>query len=91
LSFVIVEITDEKGNMQPNANNLLLFDLTGPGIAGVANANMKDTASYMSNTRKAWHGRALVIIKSYRKPGEINLKVSAPGFSEANIMVHCRD
>lgn len=39
--------------LQPNAVNRLLFKIEGPGIiAGVANADMKDTDSYVGNTHK---------------------------------------
>ena len=32
-------------------------------IAGVDNVNLKDYESYVANTRKAWKGKALVVIK----------------------------
>ena len=84
LSFVTVEITDEDNNIQPNAENQLQFDVKGPGvIAGVDNANLKDLDPYVGNTRKAWHGRALVIIKSTQSTGDIKLTVSSPGLPDA--------
>ena len=65
LSYVTVEITDKDGIVQPNAANRLHFKIEGPGIiAGVDNADMKDTDPYVADNRKAWHGRALVVIKS---------------------------
>ncbi len=88
LSFITVAITDEQGIIQPHAANQLLFTISGTGvIAGVDNANLKDTAAYVSNVRKAWNGRALAVIKSSRKAGEIKLKVSSPGLSPAVITV----
>jgi beta-galactosidase len=89
LSFVTVEITDENGNIQPNANNELSFSIKGPGIiAGVDNANLKDRDPYVSNKRKAWKGRALVVIKSTDQPGKIELKVRGAGLPGATII--CR-
>ena len=89
LSFVAIEITDNDGNLQPNAENRLQFSLDGPGvIAGVDNANIKDVDSYAGNTRKAWHGRALVVIRSSQKPGTIKLKVSSPGLNDAIITIN---
>jgi beta-galactosidase len=87
LCFVTVEITDAQGNIQPNAENGLLFSIKGPGvIAGVDNASLKDTDPYVSNKRKAWKGRALVVIKSTHQPGKIELKASAPGLPGATIL-----
>ncbi|WP_259067134.1 glycoside hydrolase family 2 TIM barrel-domain containing protein [Mucilaginibacter sp. X4EP1] len=88
LSFITIEITDKDGTIQPNAANQLHFKIDGPGIiAGVANADMKDTDQYVGDTRKAWHGRALVVIKSTHDAGDIKLTVSSPGLSEATLSI----
>lgn len=86
LSYVIVEVTDNDGIAQPNAANRLSFKIEGPGVvAGVDNGDLKDYDLYVSNTRKAWHGRALVVIKSTRSIGDIKLTVTSPGLSGATI------
>jgi beta-galactosidase len=88
LSFVKVEITDEYGIIQPNAENKLSFSIEGPGIiAGVDNSDIKDLEKYAGNSRKAWHGRALVVIKSTQNAGEIFLKVNSPGLPDAVINI----
>jgi beta-galactosidase len=88
LTFVTVEITDGNGVIQPNAANHLHFSIEGPGvIAGVDNGDMKDYDLYVGNTRKAWHGRALVVIKSTRDKGDIKLTVTSPGLSEATVNI----
>ncbi|SDP29218.1 beta-galactosidase [Mucilaginibacter sp. OK268] len=88
LSYITVELIDKNGVLQPNAVNLLLFKIEGPGvIAGVANADMKDTDSYVGNTHKAWHGRALVVIRSAHSAGDIKLMVSSAGLSGAALNI----
>ncbi|MFB9841280.1 glycoside hydrolase family 2 TIM barrel-domain containing protein [Mucilaginibacter ginsenosidivorans] len=88
LSYVTIEITDKDGLFQPNAANRLHFDIDGPGtIAGVANADMTDTDSYTGNTRKAWHGRALVVIKSTHSAGDIKLTVSSDRLSAGTLNI----
>ena len=80
LSYITVEITDEEGNLDPNAENQVIFKVSGPGeIAGVSNANLKDTDLYVSNTRKAWKGRALLIVKSTNTIGDITIEAIADG------------
>ncbi|MBV5283672.1 MAG: DUF4982 domain-containing protein [Paludibacter sp.] len=82
LSFVTIEVTDKDGNLQPNAENRLEFKLSGPGvIAGVDNANIKDIDPYVATSRKAWHGRALVVIKSTKNAGTIKLSVGSDGLN----------
>lgn len=91
LSFVTVELTDENGTVQPNAENLLQFNISGPGvIVGVDNANVKDTASYTGSTRKAWKGKALVVIKSTREKGDIKLTVSSDGLKQSSVSIITR-
>ena len=91
LSFVTIEIKDKDGIIQPNAANLLHFEIDGPGvIAGVANADMKDTDQYVGNTRKAWHGRAMIVIRSTRNTGNINLKVTSADLQEAEIKIESK-
>ena len=88
LSYITVEITDKDGIIQPNATNRLQFKINGPGvIAGVDNANIKDTDPYVANMRKAWKGRALVVIKSNHQAGDIKLSVTSNGLEEKSIII----
>ncbi len=84
LSYVTIDLKDAGGTRDPKAENLLEFQIEGPGtIAGVGNANPMSVESYQRPARKAWHGRCLVIVKSTNRPGEIRLHVSAAGLSPA--------
>ncbi|QEM02482.1 glycoside hydrolase family 2 protein [Mucilaginibacter rubeus] len=88
LSYVSIEITDKDGVLQPNASNRLQFKIEGPGvIAGVDNADVKDTDQYTGNSRKAWHGRAMVVIRSTHNAGDIKLTVRSAGLSDATIAI----
>ncbi|HEY5508669.1 MAG TPA: glycoside hydrolase family 2 TIM barrel-domain containing protein, partial [Paludibacter sp.] len=91
LSYITVEITDKDGIVQPNAANRLNFKIDGPGIiAGVDNADMKDTDPYVGNTRKAWKGRALIVIRSTKNAGDIKLTVSSPTLTNVSIDINSR-
>jgi beta-galactosidase len=88
LIYVTIEITDKEGIFQPNAANRLHFKIEGGGtIAGLDNADLKDTDSYIGNSRKAWHGRALAVIRSTHRTNDIKLTVSSPGLSEATLNI----
>jgi beta-galactosidase len=88
LSYISIEITDKDGILQPNASNQLQFSIDGPGvIVGVDNADLKDEAPYLGNARKAWKGRALVVIRSTQSAGDIKLKVTSPGLSETTLII----
>ena len=88
LSYVTVEITDKNGILQPTAASRLHFQIEGPGvIAGVDNADLKDYDLYIGNTRKAWHGRALVVIRSTQGIGDVKLTVTSPELSQSVITI----
>ena len=88
LTFIIVEVADESGLLQPNAENRLHFTIDGPGvIAGVDNANLKDIDPYVATSRKAWHGRALIVVKSTKNVGDIKLSVSSTGLADASVTI----
>jgi beta-galactosidase len=89
LSFVTVEITDENGVHQPNAENALQFEITGPGkIIGITNANLKDSDQHSGNACKTWKGRALVVVRSAYGGGEIRLKVTSHDLTDATLQIN---
>ena len=88
LSFVTVEVLDKEGNLQPNAENRLQFKVSGPGIiAAVDNANLRDTDVYTDASRKAWNGRAMVVIRTKHKAGDIKLDVSGVGLKATSVVL----
>lgn len=89
LTFVTVEILDKEGIVNPNANNPLSFEVKGAGvIVAAGNADLKDTDVYTSHQRKAWKGRAMVVIKSTRKAGKVTLRVTSPGVQASTLVIH---
>ena len=91
LSFITVEVTDEQGNICPNASNNIHFEVSGVGvIAAVGNGNAASTASFQSNQRKAFQGKCLLVIKSIDKSGEINIKASAKGLTSESLTISAK-
>lgn len=88
LSYITVELLDEKGNRNPKSENLVKFEAEGPGtIVGIGNANPVSTESNQASERKAWQGRCLVILKSEHQQGKITLKAKAEGMKQADIVI----
>ena len=88
LSYVTVEVVDARGVRHPKAENLVRFSVEGPGsIAAVGNANPVSTESYQQPQRKTWQGRALVIVKSGKRPGRITLRAAAQGLPPASVTI----
>ena len=91
LSYVMVEITDDKGQVVPDSDQLIQFSITGAGeIAGVGNASPTDVASFQEPARKTVNGKCLVIIRSSDKSGTIILKATAIGLAPAQVVITTR-
>jgi len=88
LSFVAVRVLDKKGNLVPDADNLIEFSITSNGkIAGTDNGYQADTVSLKSNKRKCWKGLALAIVQSTKKKGNITLTATSRGIPPASIIL----
>ena len=88
LSFVTVEILDDKGVIVPNADNLVQFEVSGCGfIAGVDNGSQTSMESFKANERKAFYGKCLVVIQNDGKNGNILLKANSGGLTSDQIVI----
>ena len=78
LSFITVEVLDKEGNLCPNADNLIYFDISGNGsIVGVDNGSPISMESFKKPYRKAFYGKCLVIVQGGKKGGSILMKASS--------------
>ncbi len=88
LSFITVEVVDENGVIEPNAENLINFELEGDAfIAGVDNGNQVSHEPFKADYRKAFHGKCVVVIQSLKKQGEVKLTASSVGLESATTTI----
>lgn len=86
--FVTVRILDEMGNLCPNSDNLVEFELKGEGkIVALGNGNPATTESFQSNVRKAFSGQCMAFIKATTSPGEISLIAKSNGLQETSVKI----
>ena len=91
LSFVTVEALDAQGRLQPNASQEIQFAISGPGrIAAAGNADGKSGEPYQGDRCKLFNGRAMVVVRSSRKPGRIELRATAQGLSAAAVAIQAQ-
>ena len=90
LSFVTVEILDMDGNLCPNSDNLVQFEISGNGfIAGVDNGSPISLERFKDNKRKAFYGKCLVVLQNNGKKGIIKLDAVSEGLKRAHIDIKC--
>ena len=89
--FVTVRVVDKEGNLCPNSDNLINFEIEGQGaIVAVGNGNAATTEPFQSNKRKAFSGQCMVFIKAFKDAGHINLKATSEGLTLAQVQVQTK-
>ncbi len=86
LSFITVKVVDKDGNLCPNAQNLIKFDVKGNGSyrAG-ANGNSISLEQFHLPQMKVFNGMMTAIVQSSDEAGNITLKATSKGLKPAVI------
>ncbi|MDE5845728.1 MAG: DUF4982 domain-containing protein [Muribaculaceae bacterium] len=89
LSYVAVEVVDKDGNLCPWADNEIFFSVKGSGVnAGVDNGSPISLEKFKADRRKAFYGKALVIVQSDGDEGEIRVKGASPGLKGSTVTIN---
>lgn len=98
VSVITVQVADVQGRVVPTADNLITFELTGPGkIIGVGNGDPSShepdqfIAAEQSPApvwqRSLFNGLAQVIVQSQQETGDIKLTARSTGLAERTLVV----
>lgn len=91
LAFVTVEVEDALGVQSMQSNASVRYSLEGPGeIAGIGSADLSSTESYRANPRRLFQGRALIVIRTGEKPGNITLTATTPGLPPQKLVLESK-
>jgi beta-galactosidase len=91
LSFVTVEAVDANGRADLHADQEVQLEINGPGvIAAVGNGDGQDPDSYHSPRRKLYQGRVMVVIRSSRQTGPINLTAKSSGLCDGSLTIDAK-
>jgi beta-galactosidase len=84
LSYVMVQVVDEKGQQLPDAVVPVTFTLDGPvEIAAVGSANPNDVSSFRQPQHKTFHGTCVVIVRPKGPSGTVQVRAESPGIETA--------
>ncbi len=86
LSYILIEAYDRDGNPCPLADNLVQFEVTGPGvIEGVGNGNPQSLEPFFSSHRKLFNGKAMLIIRTLSESGIIKITAKSDNIKQAKV------
>lgn len=89
LCYILVEAFDKNNNPCPKADNLVRFEIDGPAtIAGVGNGNPQSLEPFVSDYRKLFSGKAMLILRSKKgEKGKIEVIAMSDGLKEAKTFI----
>lgn len=88
LSYITVEVVDRNGNLCPLAENEILFTVEGSGFnAGVDNGSQISLEPFKADRRKAFYGKALLIVQNNGRKGDIRVTAVSPGLEESTVTI----
>jgi beta-galactosidase len=88
VAHITGQILDSAGMIVPTANNAITFELEGDGqLIGVDNGDPSSHDSFQSDSRRAFHGLCLAIVRSTPNAGQIRLRAASPLLAAASVVV----
>ncbi len=76
LAFITVNLVDADGNLVPDADDQLLFEVSGAGrFKAVCNGDATSLESFTQPTMRLFHGQLVVIVEALDTTGPITLTV----------------
>ncbi len=89
LAFVTVEVVDKDGQLCPNAENEIFFDVQGKAsIAGVDNGCQTSMERFKAHQRKAFYGKCLVVLQSAKTAGDAVLTAKSADLKSATLKLN---
>ncbi|MBD5319248.1 MAG: glycoside hydrolase family 2 protein [Bacteroides sp.] len=89
LSYVLAEIVDHEGNLCPLADNKINFDVNGAGFnAGVDNGSPFSLERFKDDSRSAFYGKAMLIVRNDGSEGTVNITASSPSLQPSTVTVN---
>ena len=92
VGFVRAEVVDKNGVRVPDAAQTLSVTVEGAGqLAAFDNGSPTDSTIFSSPSRKAWNGRALVMVRATDTKGKIRITVSGEGLKPAMVTLDAKE
>lgn len=91
VAVIKVAIKDNKGRVVPTANNLVKFEMEGPGkIIGTGNGNPTSHEPDKASQRMAFNGYCMVLVQAEKQAGEIRLKAVSENLKGSVVVINVK-
>ncbi len=86
---VTFEVVDSAGTVVPTDSTVVHFTVTGGTLLALDNANLQDHDPYRSESRRAFEGRGLAILRAPER-GRLRVTADADGLRGASLIIVVR-
>ncbi len=91
LAFITVKIVDEDNMLVPRTQNLINFDIEGPGeIIAIGNGDPTCHEPFISDKHTVFNGKCLVIIRGKKNSGTIKLTAKSKGIKSNSVDINVK-
>lgn len=92
IAYADVQIVDENGIPCPEAENVVRFSVSGPGVLqAVDNGDLLGEHGYHDSSLPAFRGKCGCVVKSTPEAGTVRLAVTAEGLEAAYLTLESRE
>lgn len=86
VAHLSVSIVDAKGNVVPDADNSVTFDVSGAArLIGTDSGDPRSHADFQAHTVTVFHGQCLAILQATDKPGGVSITAHVDGLRPASV------
>lgn len=88
LVYLTTEVLDAQDRVVRYAQHSVTFTVEGSGsLQAVGNSDPKSPENYFGNTRKAFRGSLMAVVKTIGETGTIRIKAKSPGLQDAKVEI----
>ena len=88
VAHLTVTVVDANGVLVPTADNLIEFKVSGPGfVAAVDNGDNASHELFQTNSRRAFQGECIAMIKAKASTGRVTISATSPGLRTGSITI----
>ena len=88
VAHIVTELVDDAGRNVPTADDEITFTIDGPArLIGLDNGNPTSHEGYKGNSRKAFNGLCLAIIKAGSDVGAVHVAATSPGLNAGSCSI----
>ena len=91
LAYLPIELTDDAGVVRPLADREVTVEVSGVGtLLGFGSGEPICDEGFVRGRHSTYYGRALAVVRAGHEPGDVTVRVTAPGCEPTTVVIPVR-